>query len=502
MARRSRIFLGLGALSGAVLTAWLVVHLLGADGQRGYARGEGRPMAEQREERRDGRGRVVQTVDDAYPDRGKGSGVSPSLIRPGGREPHDSPQTLARRAEQSAEVLRLLEKIRTAEDPSRNTAMFLELQKLVRQLGYRLPRTTRDQLVAMLDTVEPKWRPLIGKTLGNLRGDTETAGILMAKLEGRPDNTYTRRALLYALTNMDVPEVLPRLGKMLGTAFEEEHLVARAIGQIGGEKATETLLNYLERDPIRGQTAREIERILGAGADPKVLSKVEKGLESDSPTKRKSMLNVLAAARSEESAESIRELLENEADPSVRSAAIRALGQIGDPDSGQALLAMVEGGDAGQRSQAINAIHAIRNPKTVEQLAGEWNRLPDDAQYAVIGAAARLPRPPEKLVEIARDSAVSSNNERVRNAAVNVLGSTRDEKHAELIGSFLRGAKSRRERSVALQALRRIGTEKAAETALRHLGYLPERERESVRLQFEKIRDKRAAMREASERHR
>ena len=501
MTRNRRIFLGFGALIGALLTAFLIVNLLGEDEREGYGRGRDRSAAlREREKRRNGP-RLVQTVDDERP--GSNGNVSPlGTLRPGLRQPFDSPETIAKRAEQSAEVLDILEKIRNGEiDPTRNADVFLKMQRLVRSLGYRLSPAARNQLVEMIDTVDQKWRALIGSTLGNLRGDVETAGILMGKLEGRPKDLYTRRALLTAITNMEVSEVLPRLSKMLGSAYDEEHLIARAIGRIGGEKATDTLLTFLEREAILPSTAREIERILGAGGDPAVLTKVEKGLASTSAKKRVSMLNVLGAARKPQSGEAIRELLKNEADPRVRSAGIRALGHIGDPESGKMLLELAERGDASQRSQAVNAIHTIRDPKTVSQLAKEWGRLPDNARFAVIGAAARLQRPTDDLVVIAKDSLFDS-NERVRNAAATVLGSTRNEKHIESLSGYLRGAKTARERSVALRALERIGTEKAAEEVLRSLGTMPERQRESVRLRFERIRAKRAEVRQNSERAR
>jgi len=500
MTRKSRITFAITALLGAVLTALLVIQLLGSDGPVDYGRGSGRSeSARAQETQRRGGGRVVQRVDDERIP-GARRDVSPlGTVRPGVREPFDGPETAAKRAEESARVLAILEQIRGGEvDPTRNTALYLELQKLIRSLGYRVTRTTRNELIGMIDSVEPKWRPLIGQTLGNLRGDTETAAILMAKLEERPDNVYTRRALLAAITNMEVPEVLPRLSKMLGAAYEEEHLIARAIGRIGGDQATDTLLAYLEREPINGSTAREIERILGAGGDPRVLKKVEEGLASESKDKRISMLNVLAAARAEKSGAAIRDLLKSETDPGVRSAAIRALGHIGDADSGKLLLDLVERGDANQRNQAVNAIHTIQNAETVSQLAKEWNRLPDSAQFAVIGAAARLPRPTEDLVKIAGDS-LFDNNERVRTAAATVLGATRDEKHVGSLGAFLRGAKSPRERSVATQALRRIGTEKAADEVLRNLGVFPVAQRESIQTEFERIRQKRIDMKTAGE---
>jgi hypothetical protein len=90
----------------------------------------------------------------------------------------------------------------------------------------------------------------------------------------------------------------------------------------------------------------------------------------------------------------------------------------------------------------------------------------------------------------------------VRNAAITVLGATRDEKHVPAIGAYLNRAKTSRERSVALQAMRRIGTEKAAEEVLRSLGALPAAQRDRVEQEFERLRAKREEIRRNSEAHR
>ena len=210
------------------------------------------------------------------------------------------------------------------------------------------------------------------------------------------------------------------------------------------------------------------------------------------------MLNVLGAARSDAHAEAIRELLADEPEALVRQAAIKALGHIGDPESGAVLLELTQSSNPSERNQAINAIHSIKEAETVAALAKDWSSLSDDAQFAVIGAAARLPRPNEDLVTIARDS-VNHPNIRVRSSAIRVLGASKNEKHVELLGSVLRGAKKSQELSAAREALRRIGTERAAEEVLRNLDVFPQSQQESVRIQFERIRDRRARLRTDAE---
>ncbi|MHC4955003.1 MAG: HEAT repeat domain-containing protein [Planctomycetota bacterium] len=496
MKRKSRLLLSVGALLGAVATGLLIVYLLGDD-EDAYRRGMSRDDTAEANAANSTRGRgprAVQTVTEDDLRRREAErlgGRFPTMIKPGRREAFDSPETEAERKRQSLRVLEILQKIRENDtaDQGKNQALYLELQKIVRRLGHRLPQQTRSELVGMIDTVDPKWRRLIGATLGNLRGDVETAQVLMAKLEGRPKDRYTRDALLIALTNMEVKEVLPSLTKMLGDGHDREDLLARAIGRIGGREATDTLLAYLEKPAINPTTAREIERILGAGGDPKVLKKVEASLASKSVEKRVSMLHVLGAARKPEHAGAIRDLLASDSDPRVQQAAVKALGHIGDPASGKLLLELAQSSDKALSNQAITAIHSIRSPKTIGVLVQNWSRLDDKARFAVMGAGSRLPRPTPEIVQVAVDS-VDDPNERIRNYAVGVLGQSRDDAHVETLGAYLRGAKTARERGRALWALGRIGSGKAAEEVLQSIGSLPPRQQDSVRMKFEALRDK------------
>jgi len=491
MKKKSRSLLIIGALLGAVATGALIVNLLG-DSDEDLRRTRRTEAADREREptQRTGK-RVVQRVTEADLRREHNKQYS-SVLRPGERKRFDSPQTEADRTRMSLRVLEILETIRS-DDPAnrgKRQALMLELQKTVREMGRRLPRSTRDELVAMVDTVEPRWRRLIGATLAELRGDTETAQMVMLKLQGRPEDEYTRAALLIALTGMEVKEVLPDLTKMLGGSHEREDLIARAIGRIGGRDATDTLLKYLEKPAIDPTTAREIERILGAGGDPVVLAKVQKSLESASPEKRVSMLRVLGGARKKEYAESIRNLLESETDPSVKGAAISALGKIGDPESGMMLLELAQGSDPTTANRAINALQMVRDPAAVTAMVAKWDKLDDKARFAVMGAAARVPRPTKEMIQVARDS-LYDDNERVRNKAALVLGRSRNDEYVEVLGSYMRGAKTSRERSVAIMSLERIGTAKAAEEGLRSVQSLPTQQQESVRLRFERILEKR-----------
>lgn len=499
------MYLGVGAVLGAVATALLVVFALGESAESGYSRSGSSTAARGEDEGRDRRrtGRVeVQRVDEERARRGNRTPYA-ALARPNQREPFDSPETHAKRAAMAAEILRLLDEIRAGDirSASQNYARMQRLKKLVRDLNHRLPTATRDRLLGMFDTIDSVGHAMIGEVLGQLRGDVDTAKLLIARLQDKPDEVRTRLAMLNALRNMGVQEVVDDLGAMLGNNFANEQQIVQAINQIGGTKATETLLAYLERDAINTGTAREIERVLGRGAHPKVLAEVAENLASENPAKRRSMLNVLANARKPEYSEAVREMFAEETDPTVRRQAIRAMGMMGDLESTRVLMELANSGNEREKVHAIQALHTVKNPETVNKLAEDWNKLTNDQREAVMGAAARLPRPGDALAKVARDS-IFDDNVRVRTKSVALLGKTRQDKHVDLIGSFLRGAKTDNERREAIRALERIGTEKAAEEVLRNIDAVPARQREATRRKFEQIKEKRIQLRMAAENRR
>jgi len=410
-----------------------------------------------------------------------------------GREPFDSPEYLAQVAQDQRRVLELLELIQgtSPKDPAAQVARYRELQELIRSLGHQVNSQVRERLLSLLPEVEEKWRALLGDTLGSFQGDKETAQALLVMLQARPENVYTRNAIITALGKIQVKEVVPDLLGMLGTGIDNENLIVRTIGQIGGKEAGQALYERLSR-PIMPETQREIERVLGEQRDPAILGKIRDGLLEGvgDAGQRNSYLNILSMTRDEAYAPAVRKLLEGESDPNVRRNAMRALGMFGDADSGRALLEIVQGGRQDESVEAIRAIHYITNPVTVDALSDEWRTLNDQGRIAVLGAAMRLPSPTEKLLAIAGES-IRDPNESIRTSAAQMLGRPGRDASVEPLVAFLARSESLRERATAISALQKIGTLAAAEGALRGLGAVPdERQREAYRATFEKIRDR------------
>jgi len=478
------------ALFGAGVVV-LLIALLSADGEgvRGRAEAHGggdpaRPKA--------GGGSAEPVV---IPAEGQGpartSGRFGGSITTPGRVPFDSPEYLAQVAQDQRRVLELIDVIQRIDpkDPAEQVARYRELQELIRSLGQQINPQVRDHLLRMLPEVEEKWRALLGDTLGSFHEDKATATALLAMLQARPENVYTRNAIFIALGKMQVKEVVPELIAMLGTGHDSEHLIVRTIGSIGGREAGQALFERLSL-PIMPETQREIERVLGEQRDPAILAKVRDGLPEGDASRRNSYVSILAMTRDEAYAPAMRKLLESESDPNVRRNALRALGMFGDAESGKALLEVVQGDRQEESVDAIRAIHYITNAATVEALSEEWRTLNDQGRIAVLGAAMRLTHPTEKLLAIAGDS-MRDPNERVRSSAAQMLGRPGRDASVPPLVDFLARSETVGERAVAISALQKVGTLAAAEGALRGLSVIPdERQRAAYRETFEKMRDR------------
>jgi HEAT repeat protein len=386
-------------------------------------------------------------------------------------------------------VTEILTKIQSLDDVNvdERMALFTELRSLIRSLGHRVDRATRDQMLRMLTSVEGKWRPLVGEALGYLQGDVETAKALMGMLQQRPTNVYTRSAILSALGKMQVKEVLPDLVATLGAGYDSEPLIVRAIGQIGGPEASAALLDRLDT-PLDRDTAAEIERVIGQAANPVVMEEIKRRLKDASPKSRASMMDILAMTGDAAHAAAVRDMLATETDAAARRSAILALGRFGDPASGDALLRLLEGGSETDRQDAARAMERVRQPETIQRLAESYANMGEPARLAVLLAGSRVPAPGATLVEVAKQ-AIRDPVERIRMPCARILGQRGRDEHVEILADYMKRAESYRERAAALQALRQVGTPKAAETALSLLDLLPERQREPQRAVFEKMRE-------------
>ncbi|MGH7162017.1 MAG: HEAT repeat domain-containing protein, partial [Planctomycetota bacterium] len=418
--------------------------------------------------------------------RAEGAYGAPSgAVLPGGRTPFDGPEARLELAHASARLLETLDAITQEPDPNRRHQRWTELKSLLRELGHRVDPVVRDRLIDMLTTVDQNWRPLVGDALGALEGDAGTAKKLTALFQSRPENRYTRSAILIALGKMKVPDVVPELVATLGSGYENEDLIVRAIGQIGGPDAQQALFERLGK-PIQPETRREIEAVLGNAPVAAVVKAMVDALPDAHPQLRASLLNILGTTRDARHADAVLKLLENEKDEGVRKAAIRALGELGDARCGAALLKIVEEGGAPARD-AERALHQLRDPETVAAIADRWDRLSDQGRAALMGAWSRIPLPGEKGTTLARETGLRDRDERVRTGSLRLLGRPGANDNVEPIAAHLRRNPNIREASTAFESLRRINTPEAAEAAIHHLYVLPEAQRDSYRQMFEKV---------------
>jgi HEAT repeat protein len=406
------------------------------------------------------------------------------------RTPSDSAETIRQRHADSQRVLVILDEIMTVEDRQKRWDLHRELNTLLRRLGHRVDPTVRERLLQLLFTAEPKWRPLVGDALGSLQGDVEAAKALVSIIQNNEaENVYTRHAVYTALRKMNVKEVLPDLMEMLGHGHPDEHLIVKAVAKLAGAEETGALLDMLD-GPLRPETRREIQRAVTEKAgSPGLMEKVAKRLEAapDAQT-RGSLVEILGSTREPRYGKTIRKLLDNETDQTVRDSAIRALGMIGDLDSGRRLLDMVERGSSDDQRKAASAMRYIRDGETIEELAQNWDGMGDDARKAVLGAAASLPKPGRDLTELARSKGLFDADLRVRTSAVRVLGQAGEDDNVEAIALYLGRCKHPSEWSAAMRALLTINTKSAAQRGLSYLDVVPDkRTRDNYARQFRKI---------------
>lgn len=493
--KRKKATLLVTALLGAGATVALIALALGGSEPRtrqasGARRRPGEPLPASRK-RGSGDGAVHLQRE---PHRGPGS-----TVRPGERIPYDSAETRLARLEASSRVVEILEGILDEQDRYKRWQLNEELKKLLRTLGDDVSPNVRQRLLEMLRTVEPQWAALVGDALGSMRGDIKTANALIAMLEGEEasKNAYRRNAIYAALGKMQVRAVAPKLLSMIGQGLNDEAKIVQTLGQIGGPAEVRALFGKLD-GLLRANTRREIEKVLRLKfRTPGLMDQVAGALGEADDAARPSLLRVLAASREPAHAQKVRELLATESDEATRKAAIEALGAFGDPDSGRALLDLVQHGNQEESRRAIQAVHRIKNPATVDGLADGWEAFDKDGRLAIMGAASRLPLPTEKLHEIAREEGLHDESMRVRTSAARVLGRPGKDENVDPLVNYLGRAKRPSEVSASLTALLQIGTQKAAEEAMRALAgvSMNERQKNAWMKRFRKVYDQRTRQR-------
>jgi len=405
------------------------------------------------------------------------------------RKRFDSPETVAERQRQSHRVVAILDEIMKVENRSERWKLHQELQNLLRKLGHRVSPQVKERLLQMLVTVDRQWRNLIGDAIGSMQGDVGVAKTLIDMLQQRPESRETRHAICSALAKINVPEIKSDLLGMLGEAFEDEHLIVRALGRVAGAGELDRFIGMLD-GPLRPVTRHEIEEVLKKKRNvPGVMDDiVERLKEAKDPTSKRSLLTIVALSRDAEHSELVRDIASSETNPLVRGEAYKALGRLGDKESGKFLLKVLTRGDAQDRRRAAQALQGIKDPETVDLFMAEWDVLSGTAKRAAMGAAALLPRPSERQVERALRDGIHDPQILVRTNSIRVLGRGGRDDHVEPLANVLSKSKHPSEWGAAFQSLQKIGTKKAAESAISMLHVVPDkRQRTYYQNLFEKI---------------
>ncbi len=492
MKRKSSLAMVVALAAGAGAVVFLVLNLMGDDGP-GH-RGRGTPFAGTSGGANGGRGGAeTGTVATVVTNRGNrsGRGILGRNATPK-REGWDDATTIAERARMSSRVLALLDqmmaldrtKIKLRQDTYR------ELLDLVRKLGHRVALPVKQKLLEMLTTVEPGQRWMIGEILGQMQGDKAVAIALLDKVrDGSTRDTWTLRAIYNALGKIHAPGVNEALLDMLGKNLPLEHQIVRAIGQSAGPAETRKLLDMLGK-PLKSQTESAIFQVLRLKRGlPGLLDEVATRFdETTEPGLQQKFLSVLGLSNDQKHVQKIQSIFYNTPHPTVRHAAIRVLGKLGDKKSGQILLELVEKGTPDDRRRAASAMSSIRDRDTIDALAGHWRTLGASGRRAVMAASAQLPRPTERVYELARTEGLRDSDMLTRMRAARVLGRTGVDKNVEPLVRFVLESKHAGSRTAAFHALKKIRSKKAAEAALSALHVVPHKvRRDQLVREFEKI---------------
>jgi HEAT repeat protein len=495
MKRKTATLLVTAALLGTAATVALIALVLGGGQPRTR-------QASQDRARRPGESLRIESDASGQPGRVVQVGREPrrapgSTVRPGERIPYDSAETRLMRLEASSRVAEILDGIFAEKDRYKRWQLNEELKKLLRTLGNDASPTVRQRLLEMLRTVDPQWAGLVGDALASMRGDVKTANALIAMLEEESPNAYRRNAIYAALGKIGVREVAPKLLKMLGQGHADEAKIVRTLGQIGGPAEVQALFGTLD-GPLKTNTRREIEKVLRSKfGTPGLMDQVVRALAEADTGARASLLRILAASKQPSHAQKVRDLLASETDGATRKAAIEALGEFGDKESARVLLELAQRGDEQESRRAIQALHRIKDPRTIDGLAEGWEGLDKDGRLAVMGAAARLPLPSDKLHGLARDEGLHDGAMRVRTSAARLLGRPGRDENVDPLVNYMNRSKRPSEVTTALTALLQIGTKRASEEAMRALRgvSMNKRQKDAWMKRFEKTHDQRTPRR-------
>jgi len=253
------------------------------------------------------------------------------------------------------------------------TASSATALKVLEQLGSVRVRTLR-HIRQLQHSGDERERQDAVNALSLARSGIAVQELTLALSDPSPD---VRRRAAAALGDIRDPTATPALAGLVG---DEDPAIAveaiEALGRIGDPTAAPALANALE-SAERGvivAAARALGRMGAREAAGPLVATLKQALASESSDVVEAVAAALGRCGDAGVAPKLVELLEH-ADRSVRSSAVQALGDLGDPSSGDALVSVVAStADAGLRTRAAVALakcgHTPALPHLYEALAG------------------------------------------------------------------------------------------------------------------------------------
>ena len=384
-----------------------------------------------------------------------------------------------------ARVGEILARFTVGSDSTGREALGVELAHHLRQLGADVDPATKARLLELLVTIEPSSRRLVGKALGALEGDEQTARQLLAIYqEQRFPDVYATGAIFDALGLMKVGAITPDLLAMLGKGNPHEVLAVAAIGTIGDTNGVKALVDRLG-DSTRPKTCAAIVAVLGASRDPAVLQAMSIAATDADPATAVSLANAMGLTRDTRFAAQLREMVESAPEGYLNPAAMRALGRCADRDAALFLLRMTEAKGAAA-NVAARALHEIGTPDTVGALVARWDETGPRGRAAILEAASRLPNPSARMMSTAR-SALGDKDERVRLIAARTLGRRGERDNIDALTDYIAQSEAHRELAAGFESLLRIEDPEAARAVVASLERLPTADRKSYRIRAQRI---------------
>jgi HEAT repeat protein len=165
--------------------------------------------------------------------------------------------------------------------------------------------------------------------------------------------------------------------------YEVRLRAAKALGALGGVAAVRPLVSAL-REPNRWSTIRVADILATMGTE--VVEELIDSFDGLERHARLAALDILARIRSLHSASWLEQQL-GHVDPDVRARACHAVGSVGNPDSGPALMKALNDDEWPVRAMAAKSLGRIQHARAIDELC---NALRDPQWWVRVNAAEAL----------------------------------------------------------------------------------------------------------------